>query len=134
MLSIEEIKTRLEPIFQDPALRLVLLFGSAATGKVHPQSDIDLGFLYKDAKDIVRLSSEAMRHLQIGNIDVVDLRRASPLLKYAAVKTGTVLFEREHGTYAQFYSLALRMYMDSRRLRAARETYIKNFIASRGKK
>ena len=133
MLSIEELKTKLEPLFENPDLQIVLVFGSVASGKTHPHSDIDLGFLYKDTVDPVRLTSSVMRYLQIGNVDVVDLRRASPLLKYAAVKNGTILYEKEHGMFAQFYSLALRMYMDSKKLRVARETYINNFIKSRGR-
>ena len=34
-ISIEEIRDKLTPMFQDIGLRLVLLFGSAATGKQH---------------------------------------------------------------------------------------------------
>ena len=44
--SVKEIRDRLNPIFQDKGLKLALLFGSAASGKMHKQSDIDLAFLF----------------------------------------------------------------------------------------
>ncbi len=43
--SFDEIKARLTPLFQEEALQFVLLFGSRSAGPVHPESDIDLGFL-----------------------------------------------------------------------------------------
>ena len=42
LISIEEIKDRLEPVFQDEGLQLVLLFGSVVSGGPHRHSDIDI--------------------------------------------------------------------------------------------
>jgi predicted nucleotidyltransferase len=39
-LTEEEIKKRLSPIFEEEELRLVILFGSTASGKTHRGSDI----------------------------------------------------------------------------------------------
>ena len=35
IISIEAIRNRLSPLFADEGLRLILLFGSVATGKTH---------------------------------------------------------------------------------------------------
>ncbi len=40
-ITEEVLKNRLIPIFQREGLRLVILFGSAASGKIHKKSDID---------------------------------------------------------------------------------------------
>ena len=111
---------------------LVMLFGSAATGMVHKKSDIDLGFLFDDQVDILELTNRVIRLLHTDSVDVIDLRRASPLLKYSAVKNGKVLFERSPGTYNTFASLAFRMYVDTKKLREARAVSIKSFLKERG--
>ena len=131
-ISIEEIKKGLSPLFNDEGLRLVLLFGSAVSGKIHRKSDIDLAFLFDKPVDILALTNRVIRLLHTDNVDVVDLRRASPLLKYSAVRHGKPLYEREHGIFNEFYSLAFRMYVDTKKLRDAQEVAIKQFLKARG--
>lgn len=132
IISIEEIRNRLSPICGDKGLQLILLFGSVVTGKVNKKSDIDLAFLFDKPVDILALTNSVIRLLHTDNVDVVDLRRASPLLKFSAVKSGMLLYEREPGMYNEFYSLAFRMYVDTRKLRDAQAVSIKQFLKSRG--
>jgi len=128
MLSLQEIKERLQPIFENPSLQLVLVFGSLVSGKTHKHSDIDLAFLFDEDIDILALTNQAIRLLKEDKMDVVDLRKANPLLKFSAVKTGRLIYEKSPGLYFQFYSLAFRMYADSKKLRDAQEVYIKNYV------
>ena len=130
--TIEELKKRLTPLFREEGLSLVLLFGSAARAQVHRRSDIDLAFLYDRPVDALALTNRVIRLLEFDNVDVVDLRRASPLLKYSSVKGGTVLYEKGPGVFASFYSLAFRMYADSKKLRDARAQSIALFLEARG--
>jgi predicted nucleotidyltransferase len=132
MISIEEIRNRLAPIFQDEGLKLALLFGSAVLGKVHNQSDIDLAFLFDRPADILSLTNSVIRLLHADNIDVVDLRRASPLLKFSVAKNGRLLYERQPGLFNEFYSLAFRMYVDTKKLRDAQAIAIQHFLKTRG--
>jgi predicted nucleotidyltransferase len=132
IISVEEIRNRLVPIFKDEGLKLVLLFGSAVLGKIHKQSDIDLAFLFDKPVDILSLTNRVIRLLHADNIDVVDLRRASPLLKFSVVKNGRLLYERQPGMFNEFYSLAFRMYVDSKKLRDAQEIAIRHFLKERG--
>lgn len=131
-ISIEEIRKGLSPLFNDEGLRIVLLFGSVVTGKVNKKSDIDLAFLFDKPVDILALTNRVIRLLHTDNVDVVDLRRASPLLKFSAVKSGILLYEREPGMYNEFYSLAFRMYADTRKLRDAQAKAIQQFLKARG--
>ena len=129
---VEEIKERLTPLFREEGLRLVLLFGSVAADHIHRRSDIDLAFLYDRPVDILALTNRIIRLLETDNVDVVDLRRASPLLKLSSVKDGKVLYEKEPGVFHSFYSLAFRMYADSKKLRDANAQAITLFLEARG--
>lgn len=130
--SADEISVKLAPLFADENLRLVLLFGSAASGKTHSKSDIDLAFLFDEPADMLSLTNRVVRLLRSDNVDVVDLRRAGPLLNMSAVRKGILLYEREPGIYSEFCSLAFRMYADTKKFRDARETVIKRFLETRG--
>lgn len=132
IISVEEIRNKLSPLFQDAGLRLILLFGSSVSGKVHKRSDIDLAFLFDKPADILALTNRVIRLLHTDNVDVVDLRRSSPLLKFSAVRSGRLLYERAPGMFNEFYSLAFRMYVDTKKLRDAQAVAIKQFLKSRG--
>ena len=126
--SVKEIKEKLPPLFEEEGLQLVLLFGSMASGKAHGRSDIDLGFLFDEPQDILALTNRVIRLLRNDRIDVVDLRHASPLLNFMAEP----LYERSPGLFNSFYSLAVRRYIDTKKLRKVQEIVINSFIRERG--
>lgn len=132
MISVEEIRNRLSSLYDDKGLQLILLFGSVVTGTMHTQSDIDIAFLFDEPADILALTNRVIRLLHTDNVDVVDLRRANPLLKFAAVKSGLLLYEKEPGLFNEFYSLAFRRYVDTKKLRNAQAVSIRQFLKSRG--
>jgi predicted nucleotidyltransferase len=130
-IAPEEIREKLMPLFDDKSLRLVLLFGSAASGKTHKKSDIDLAFLFDRPADILKLTNKVIRLLHTDNIDVVDLKRSSPLLKFSIVKNCLIMYEREEGVLNAFHSLAFRMYADTKKLRDAQAIAVRRFIEAR---
>lgn len=75
-----------------------ILFGSQATGRATRESDIDLAVwlerveLLSDTREAARAGRQLLKdlanYLQTGNIDLVILNRASPLLKFQVAKTG----------------------------------------------
>ena len=130
-LSINDIKERLAPLFRKEAPQLVLLFGSMAKGSIHGKSDIDIAFLFDQPVDLLALTNEVVKLLHSDRVDVVDLQRASPLLRFSAAKKGAVLFERSDGLFNEFLSLAFRMYVDTKKLRDARRQMIREFLEER---
>src|SRR4030043_1782238 len=124
--NIGEIKDSLTPLFSEEGLRLVLLFGSVASGKECKESDIDLGFLFDRPIDILGLTNRVIQLLRTDRVDVVDLSRASPLLKYSAIRQGEALFEQTPGLFNIFQSLTFRIYVDSKKLRDAQEKAFQN--------
>jgi predicted nucleotidyltransferase len=134
VFSIDEVKARLAPLFNEEALQFVLLYGSQSSRQVHPESDIDLGFLYDEPVDILELTNKVTRLLHKDRVDVVDLRRANPLLCYSAVRQGKLLYERSPGLFHSFYSLSFRRYIDTKKLRDARQKAIHDFLEEKGLK
>jgi len=70
--------------------------------------------------------------LHTDNIDVIDLKRASPLIKFSVAKNGIIIYEKKQGIFSEFSSLAFRMYIDTKKLRDAQEKAIKYFLDARG--
>jgi len=127
--SIAEIAKRLSPLFQRPEIRLVVLFGSRAKARSRPSSDLDLGIRVINASTVfTALERDAVRLLATDRVDVVDLRRASPLLAMGVAIDGIALYERDPGEFASFASLAARRYNDTAKLRKLRETGIGTFL------
>jgi len=131
-ISIEEIKERLKPLFQDEHLQLLLIFGSLAHGKVHKKSDIDLAFLYDMPVNIIELTNKVIRLLHTDRVDVVDLKRANTLLQFAVIKKGKLMYEKAPGVFHEFCSLAFRRYIDTKKLREARAKAISYFLDAKG--
>jgi uncharacterized protein len=130
--SADEIKEKLVPLFKEEGLQLILLFGSVATGNFSKESDVDLGFLFDEAVNILDLTNRVVRLLHLNNVDIVDLRRATPTLKLAAVGHGKLLYERSPGVFHEFCSLAFRRFVDTRKLREAQGKVIQQFLQERG--
>lgn len=128
----KEIKSKLSPLFKERGLRLVILFGSAVSGKAHRNSDIDIAFLFERPVDILELTNTVIRLLHVNNVDIVDLRKANPLLKFSVVRKGKLLFEKNSGVFNEFCSLAFRMYVDTKKLREGHAVFIKNYLKEEG--
>jgi hypothetical protein len=52
-------------------------------------------------------------------VDVVDLRRADPLLAMQIAESGVLLHGEDSSTFTEFRSLAFRRYVDTEKLRQA---------------
>jgi len=130
--TIAQLCERLTPLFSGPDIDLVIVFGSVAGGVTHVESDLDLAVQGKQPLDLVSLTNEITRLLHSDAIDVVDLRRASPLLMMEVVRGGHLLYERTPGSYAAFCSLAHRRYVDTAKLRVAQHEAIQRFLRERG--
>jgi predicted nucleotidyltransferase len=130
--SIDQIKEKLAPLFKEPGLKMLLLFGSVASGRIHRESDIDLGFLFDGPVDLLGLTNRVINLLNTDKVDVIDLRRASPLLSFSAAREGKLLYERTPGQFNVFFSLAFRRYIDTKKLRDAQQRAIQHFLKEKG--
>ncbi len=121
----DETRESLASIYEEEGLKLVLLFGSIASGKHRMESDIDLAFLFDREVDIVGLTTRVIELLAADNVDVVELRKASPLLRFSIARNPIVLHESRPSMFSEFYSLSFRMFMDTEKIRSLRHRAIK---------
>ena len=130
--TIAQLCDRLTPQFSCPDIELVIVFSSGAGGATHAESDLDLAVQGKQPLDLVSLTNEITQLLHSDPVDVVDLRRASPLLMMEVARGGHLLYERTPGSYATFCSLAHRRYVDTAKLPVAQREEIQHFLREWG--
>ena len=115
-----------------PDLELLIQFGSTVSGRVHARSDVDLAVMCADAADLDSLYRLLAPRLRTDRLDLVDLRRAGPLLAFEVARSGRLLFERRPGAFREFCSLASRRFCDTAKLRSARRRAIRVFLERAG--
>lgn len=107
-LSVAAIRDTLQQ-FQPSA---IYLFGSAASGQVHPGSDIDIAILPKTSVDpyAVFLAAQKLADLLGCEVDLVDLSRSSPVFKAQVIGKGRLLENADPFRTAEFEMYALSDY------------------------
>lgn len=115
-----------------PDIQLLVLFGSAVKGQARPRSDVDLGVRCNGPADLDALYLATAPRLGTDRLDLIDLRRAGPLLAFEVARTGRLLYERHPGAFREFQSLASRRYCDTEKLRRARRRAIHVFLEREG--
>jgi uncharacterized protein len=95
-----------------PGCVAIYLFGSHAAGTANRESDVDIAVLPP-----APLGDEERWHLAQtlavelgGDVDLVDLRRASTVLRVQVVDSGKLLFESDTAARQAFEALALSAY------------------------
>ena len=115
-----------------PDLQLLVLFGSAVKGRARTTSDLDLAVLCDGPAELDPLYLALAPRLRTHRLDLVDLRRAGPILAFEVARSGFPLFEKFPGLFRQFQSLASRRYADTRKLREAQRRSIQVFLQHEG--
>ena len=91
MLTLEDLANKYK-------LDLILMFGSRVRGNVRPESDMDIavyGRKILSETEKIQLTHELCNIFRTDDIDLVDLRTASPLLKNEVFKNYKVLLQRD---------------------------------------
>jgi hypothetical protein len=71
--------------------------------------------------DVVHVTAEVVRLTHHNEVDVVDLRRADPLLAMQIAESGRLLYAHDPSEFTEFRSLAFRRYVDTEKLRRAQQ-------------
>lgn len=92
---------------------LIIIFGSAAQGRMNPDSDIDVAYLSHhravSAYDLYMLAQE-MAGIVGRDIHLIDLQQASTVLQAQVVSRGTVILDLEPQKRQEFFILTLKQY------------------------
>lgn len=94
-------------------LRLLVGHGSRPRRQNHARSDWDFGFLGNEAVDPAALHVALTRALGTDDVDLVDLDRASALLRFEAARHGRCIYEATGGEHAAFQLAATLFWCDA---------------------
>ncbi len=92
--------------------RLLVLFGSRARQAEHPHSDWDFAYLAQAQTDEELVRERLMAILGTDRIDLVDLDRASALLRFRISAEGKPVHESAPGVFQQFQIEAATFWCD----------------------
>jgi uncharacterized protein len=113
-----DIEARLEQlpaVLAEAGVLLAYLFGSLAQGR--PGNDVDLALLTPPENPPYRLRDIITGCLDTERVDIVDLRRASPVLKFTVISDGRCLYAAHDDIRHNFIMATLRQYQDTNYLR-----------------
>lgn len=117
--TADGLRASLAPLWRSAAYRLIVHFGSTASGTGSADSDLDLAFLPMNGMNEVAVTAEVVRLAHWNDVDVVNLARADPSTLMQVARHGVVLFAQDDSVFPEFCSLAFRRYVDSEKLRRA---------------
>jgi Polymerase beta, Nucleotidyltransferase len=90
-----------------------LLFGSRARGNASSLPDWDFGYLADDGMGLPTLLGALVAAVGTDRVDLVDLQRASGLLRYRAARDGHTVFEASPGLADRFRLEAADFWCDA---------------------
>lgn len=112
-------KNQLYNYFKNQPVELVYLFGSQATKKITPLSDIDFAVLFADNLTDqerfalkIKMLGDLSQILKTDKIDLVDLKTAPPFLQFEAIKKRSEIFVRSENTRIDFETKVLFDFFD----------------------
>lgn len=112
-------------------IELLILFGSQASGKITPESDIDVAVKLKKGAEVSKLELiyQLVSLLNGKDIDLVILTdNTDPLLLYEIFFNGKLLYEGCPGIFDSERLRAWKLYIDTERLRILQKKYLKEFV------
>jgi predicted nucleotidyltransferase len=107
-----------ETLQQNDKVSAAWVFGSVATGKDRPDSDIDIAVLFIEGLDKqirfdMRLTIAAeLAGLTGRDVDVIDMQAAPLLLQHQVRRFGYLLFEKDHAYRMDFDVKSRRQFFD----------------------
>jgi hypothetical protein len=127
--SLSELKQLVSNLVQEiPFLKLLILFGSRATGENHEDSDYDFALIYDRSlyqewkhkgKSWFSLYSIFENIFELPNeaVDIVDLDRCSAILAHVIACDGKLLYEKQSGEYDKFLKRSLMSHEQTNKMR-----------------
>jgi predicted nucleotidyltransferase len=94
------------------SLELLIVHGSRARGEATATSDWDFAYLGGHELDPAALVADLSLALDSDRVDLVDLSRASAVLRYRAARDAVVVFERRASAFERFAVNAISFWCD----------------------
>jgi len=120
-----------EKIAKKHNLQLILLFGSAASSKLHPQSDIDIAVLSEkpdlSLESYSNLIFDFQKCFPKREVDLAIINRADPLFLKKITENCRLLYGNPQ-ELARLKIYAFKRYVDHRRYFNLEKKFAQNFI------
>ena len=115
----------IKPVFASRReIAAAYIFGSAASGRARPDSDIDIGVLVDPRalpqdplKYRLRLMRDLGAALERFDVDIVLMNEAPPALAQNIVAKGKLIFERSRATRIAFQIRTFNIFLDTEPMR-----------------
>jgi len=132
-MFVKTYKEKINKIAKKYDLDLILLFGSRLREKKYLQRESDFDIAYLSKKDLnlmeeAKLICDLMPIFKSDKVDLVNLKRANPLLMKQIFENHKVLFCRNLKIYYQYKIYAERRYAEAKPLFQLTEELIKSFL------
>ncbi|MDP2753689.1 MAG: nucleotidyltransferase domain-containing protein [Nitrospirota bacterium] len=116
MIDIEKLKD----LFRDyPYIASAHLFGSQASGKIGPMSDVDIAVLLKEPYPRGRYLIHKMDYLAFRieevlkkEVDIVEMNRQGLIFQYNILRTGKLIYDADPSFRANYVSRLISAYCD----------------------
>ena len=134
--DIEISLEKLSPIFKREGVLLAYLFGSLASKEkpcARARNDVDLAVL-TSGQPAWRLWDVITDTLGTDRLDLVDLRQASPVLRFEILRTGKPIYVSDEAIKADYELATLHEYRDTAPMRRNQAEVLRRRMAewSRG--
>ncbi len=120
-------KEKITDIAKRYNLALVVLFGSRARGDGRHKSDFDIAYSSIEPMELSKENQMAVEFHSVFktiNVDIVNLRNASPLLLQKIVNEGIPIYEVKESLFNNLYLYAARIFRESKNLNDLRREYV----------
>lgn len=134
MFDIEELKS----IFKDyPYIAAAYLFGSHATGKKGPMSDVDIAVLLKEpypkGRELMHemdyLAYRVENVLQAGEVDLIELNNQGLIFQHNVLRTGKLIYDADPVFRIKFVAKVISDYCDFEpTIRFIKKFYLRGII------
>ena len=112
-------RNRIQKIAQKYKLELLLLFGSRVSKKNYKESDFDIAYLSErelNLEEEAKLIVELAPFFKSENIDLVNLKKAKPLLFYSIFRNCQLLYTKDVLTFPILRAYAFKKYIETKPL------------------
>jgi predicted nucleotidyltransferase len=114
-MTLYKYSKTIEDIASEYDISFFVYFGSYQTDYYNEDSDIDIAFLaQKDmtAQEQLKLLEELIKYHRKSEIDLIDLRKACPILRYEVALNGRAIYEKEKGQFDKYSLFYIKQFYE----------------------
>lgn len=126
-MMIEDIAGTLTEYFKNKEeILLAFVFGSAASGRLTKESDVDIAVLFSsmpEFSEVLNITNEISGIIK-KEVDVVILNDSSPVIRMQVLKSGELIKRKDDVIYNNFFVKTVKEYDDLKYIRKEAEENI----------